>query len=213
MFSNFDLTSILLSLPGILLAITFHEMAHGYAANAMGDDTARLAGRLSPNPLKHLDPIGFVSMLLFHFGWAKPVPINPNNFKNRRKGIIVVSLAGCLTNLLLGFISLTVLYLYDRIAPVPNGILIMILQYIYIYNIYFAIFNLLPIPPLDGSHVLAEFLPMNAKAKYEDFGRYGMILLIALMFLGIFERTIDPISSMVHNLFQTILGLLFGFLR
>ena len=100
MFSASYFINLLLSLPGILVAISFHEMAHGYAADAMGDPTPKLAGRLTVNPLKHIDPIGFISMLLFRFGWAKPVPVNPNNFKNHRKGIIVVSLAGCFTNLL-----------------------------------------------------------------------------------------------------------------
>ena len=166
MFSANYFINLLLSLPGILVAISFHEMAHGYAADAMGDPTPKLAGRLTVNPLKHIDPIGFISMLLFRFGWAKPVPVNPNNFKNHRKGIIVVSLAGCFTNLLLGFISLIAIY---AVSPFANVYLLQILQYLYLYNLMFAVFNLIPIPPLDGSQILAEFLPYNAKQKFYQF--------------------------------------------
>ena len=98
--------TMLLSLPGILIALTFHEMAHAFAADSMGDPTPRLAGRLTLNPLKHIDPIGFIAMLILRFGWAKPVPVNPLNFKDKKKGIILVSLAGILTNLLLAFLGM-----------------------------------------------------------------------------------------------------------
>ncbi|WKY43870.1 site-2 protease family protein [Eubacteriaceae bacterium ES2] len=144
-FSADYFLSLLLSLPGILLAISFHEMAHGFAADAMGDPTPKLAGRLTVNPLKHIDPLGLLSMLLFRFGWAKPVPINPLNFKDRKKGMIIVSLAGILTNLLLGFLAMAT---YFIVVPLQNEVLMTIIYYIYIYNIVFAVFNLLPIPPL-----------------------------------------------------------------
>ena len=112
--------TLLLSLPGILIAITFHEMAHGFAAEAMGDPTAKNAGRLSLNPFKHLDPLGFLSMVLFRFGWAKPVPINPMYFKDRKKGTIIVSLAGVVTNLILAFIGMAA---YLAVVPIQNQIL------------------------------------------------------------------------------------------
>lgn len=198
--------NLLLSLPGIIIAITFHEIAHGLAADAMGDHTAQMQGRLSLNPFRHLDPIGFLSMIFFRFGWAKPVPVNPNNFRNRRKGVIWVSLAGSLTNLLLGFISMMALY---AVRPIGNYYLIQILNYMVIYNIMFAVFNLIPIPPLDGSQILAEFLPYNARIRYESFARYGMWVLLIMIWLGLFSYIVSPIVSWTYNLYSSILYPLF----
>lgn len=199
--------NLILSLPGILIAISFHEMAHGFAADAMGDPTPKLAGRLTLNPLKHIDPIGLISMLLLRFGWAKPVPVNPNYFKNRKKGMIVVALSGCLTNLLLGFIGMAAFF---AVIPLNNSILLTILQYIYLYNVMFAVFNLLPIPPLDGSQVLGVCLSPSARQKYEAFSRYGMILLLILMFTGVFGMIITPIVNLIINSYSAILSPLFG---
>ena len=197
---------LLLSLPGILIAISFHEMAHAYAADAMGDPTPKMMGRLTLNPLKHIDPIGFIAMILLRFGWAKPVPINPGNFKDRKKGIIAVSLAGCLTNLLLAFIGMAA---YFAVLPLNNEILLVILQYIYLYNVVFAVFNLIPIPPLDGSQILAEFLSPSARQKYHDFSRYGMLILLILMFTGLFGMIINPIVDGIIHLFASILSPIF----
>lgn len=198
--------NLLLSLPGIIIAITFHEIAHGLAAESMGDHTAQMQGRLSLNPLKHLDPLGFLSMILFRFGWAKPVPVNPNNFRNRRKGVIWVSLAGSLTNLLLGFISMIAWY---AVIPFGNYYLKMVLLYMVQYNVMFGIFNLIPIPPLDGSQILAEFLPYNARIRYESFARYGMWVLLACIWLGLFGYVITPLVNGVLDLYQAILTPLF----
>ena len=145
-------------------------------------------------------------MLLFRFGWAKPVPVNPNNFKSHRKGIIVVSLAGCFTNLLLGFISLIAIY---AVSPFANVYLLQILQYLYLYNLMFAVFNLIPIPPLDGSQILAEFLPYNAKQKFYQFSRYGMIILLLLVVFNVFGLIITPIINGIDGLFRMILNPLF----
>ena len=208
MFSLSYFLDLLYSLPGIFIAISFHEMAHAYAADSMGDPTPKQAGRLTVNPLKHMDYLGFLCMLVMHFGWAKPVPINPNNFKDRRKGIILVSLSGVFTNLLLAFITMPVYYFV--ILQGGNEILETIIQYIFSYNVVFAVFNILPIPPLDGSNVLAEFLPPKAKQTYLKFSRYSIYVMILLMFLGVFSLIISPIANGIITLFGNFWSFIFG---
>lgn len=208
MFTVSYFLNLLYSLPGIFIAISFHEMAHAYAADAMGDPTPKLAGRLTANPLKHMDYLGFLCMLVMHFGWAKPVPINPNNFENRRKGIILVSLSGVFTNLLLAFITMPVYFFI--IMQGGNEVLETIIQYIFNYNVVFAVFNILPIPPLDGSNVLAEFLPYNAKQTYLRFGRYSIYVLMILMFVGVFGLIITPLANGIVTLFSNFWSMIFG---
>ena len=199
--------SLLLSLPGILIAISFHEMAHAYAADAMGDPTPKDAGRLTVNPLKHIDPLGFISMLLFRFGWAKPVPVNPNNFKDKKKGMIAVALSGVLTNLLLAFLGMAA---YLAVIPLNNETLMIILQSIYIYNIVFAVFNIIPIPPLDGSQILVLFLPPKALMFYYRYQRYGMIVIFVLALTGLLGIIINPAINGIVSLFSAILLPLFN---
>ncbi len=206
-FSSNTPVDLLISLPAIIIAITFHEVAHGYAAEAMGDDTAARAGRLTLNPLKHIDPLGLLSMVLFRFGWAKPVPVNPNNFKDRKKGVLLVSLSGCGTNLILAFISLAVITLVQGFA---NPLLNRILYNFYIYNLIFGIFNLLPIPPLDGSHVLEQFLPLRARMVYNRYARYGMFVLLLLLWTGMVGRLIWPAISAVDSFYKLLLSPLRG---
>ncbi|NLJ77805.1 MAG: site-2 protease family protein [Tissierellia bacterium] len=185
------------NLPGLLVAIIVHEISHGYAAYLLGDDTALRAGRLSPNPLKHIDLTGFIFLLIFKFGWAKPVPINSNNFKDRRRGIILVSLAGPFSNmilaLILGFIMTS--------GIITNRIIYNILMIMLWYNIMLGTFNLLPFPPLDGSKILASLLP----AKYEYmFYRYERYLYLILIFL-IITNTIDNILGPLIRLNLSLL--------
>lgn len=206
-FTSGRLLQMLLSLPGILVAMSFHEMAHGLAAESMGDQTARNAGRVSLNPFAHLSLLGILSMMLFGFGWAKPVPVNSYNFRNKRKGIIIVSLAGCLTNLLLAFISLLVLRLVMNFA---NQYLYTILYYMYLYNLVFAVFNLIPIPPLDGSQILYEFLPYNAQRTFNQISRYSYIILLICIFTGIFGMIINPIINVIGAFYNSIINFIFG---
>lgn len=194
MFGKEQLLSFIVSIPALLLAITVHECAHGWAAYYMGDHTARYSGRLSLNPLRHLDPIGALCMLFFHFGWAKPVPINPMYFRNRRAGIVTVSLAGPVSNFILGLISCILLYVFSYFVPMnsmlSSFVLSILLQSVYM-NAGLMIFNLIPIPPLDGSKILLEFLPYRLQFKVYQYERYFSLILILLVYAG----TITPVLS------------------
>lgn len=167
-----------------LICITLHELAHGYAAYRLGDNTAKNAGRLTLNPLWHIDPMGLVMMVVFKFGWAKPVPVDMRNFRNPRQGMAVTAFAGPMANVL---ICIVFLFIYGLLALPLSKIgdagdylaqMLMLTAYI---SIALAIFNLLPIPPLDGSKVLCAFLPERAYWKLMRYERYGMFLLIALL--------------------------------
>jgi len=200
----------------LILSIVLHEVAHGYAANWLGDPTARLSGRLTLNPLPHIDPLGSVivpALLLFSsagfiFGWAKPVPYNPYNLNNQKWGEAIVSAAGPLTNLLLAFIFAVLI----RMA-IPLGLsasFIEIASYIVFINILLAFFNLIPLPPLDGSKILESVLPYQLSMKYREFGnmieRFGLIatFLFIFIFINIFWV---PFSKLVFGVFTVLTGL------
>lgn len=184
----------ILSIIAVLIILTIHEYSHGYAAYKLGDNTAKELGRLTLNPIKHLDPIGALCMLFFHFGWARPVPINPRNFKKPKRDFAIVALAGPLSNLVMGFIS-AFLYLFVKallskltfgssfsIALASN-----LLLFIYIFhsvNVGLGIFNLIPVPPLDGSRLLNVILPTRIYFGIMKYERQIYIALIAWLFLG-----------------------------
>lgn len=197
---------LILSIPGLLLALTFHEFAHGYVAYRMGDNTAKYQGRLSLNPIDHMDIIGTLCLLFFRFGWAKPVPVNQNNFYDRKKGIIFVSLAGPFANFILAFICYVILklispyYLMSKIA----SFFVEILASAVGMNIGLMIFNLIPIPPLDGSKVLMEFLPYNVRYKMYNLERYSSILLLILLYTGIISPILGFVGDKILWLFDTI---------
>jgi len=176
----FDLSFFIISLPILLVTITIHEFAHGLVADKLGDPTPRLAGRLTLNPIAHIDPIGFVMLILVRFGWAKPVPINPYNFRDPRTGSLLVSLAGPTSNFLFAWV-LAILY---RNIPVANGLLASILSYSIWINLALAVFNLIPIPPLDGSHVLEFFFPPHRYEIMRQLEQYGFIILVMIILMG-----------------------------
>jgi Zn-dependent protease len=228
------LKQLLVSAPGILFGLTIHEFAHGWAADKMGDPTARLAGRLTLNPLAHLDPIGTLLLFIAHFGWAKPVPINPLRFKEPRKGIIIVSSAGALANIICALVFGLVIRVAFPVAQwyaqafstdwiMPSllvRILFMMSVYAMFFNLILAIFNLIPIPPLDGSHILFGLLRPKTAQKLVWLERYGPMILIGLIIIGsftgfsIFGYIILPPVSWGSYLFSGHqIGLLFAFVN
>lgn len=194
MFDLPSLHDIALMLPAIVLGLTFHEYAHGLAAYWLGDDTARLQGRLTINPAAHVDPVGLILLFLAGFGWAKPVPVNPLSFKgDMRRCMLLVSLAGPAMNILIAVAAVVV---YRALAGLQLPYFTMIMVYIIQINVVLAIFNLLPIPPLDGSKILAGLLPGRQEWLYH-LEAYGMIILILLVFSGaigyVFNIIIRPL--------------------
>lgn len=180
----------------LLIAIICHEVAHGYAAYVLGDDTAKSDGRLSFNPLNHIDPVGLMAMVIFRFGWAKAVPINPYKFKNRKRDTIIVSLAGVTANFLLA-ILFGVIYVGLFINNKGISEFFMISMW---YNVMLGVFNLVPIPPLDGSKVLASLLPERIEYLFYKYERYLYILLVIGVFTGAVSKVISPIIFKIINL-------------
>ncbi|MGC9489757.1 MAG: site-2 protease family protein [Thermovirgaceae bacterium] len=192
---------LLLSVPAVLWAITFHEFCHGYMAFRLGDPTAERAGRLTLNPLAHLDPIGAIMLLIFRFGWAKPVPVEPRYFKKPARDMALVSVAGAAGN----FMTAAACGVIIRLIPVPfmtipalgRFAILMIL-----INLGLGVFNLIPVPPLDGSKLLYLVLPPKWLQGYFWLERYGFFILIILLMTGIIQAIMGPI---VRTLFYLIL--------
>lgn len=205
-----NILSLILSIPGLLIALTFHEFAHGYAAYRMGDNTARYSGRLSLNPLDHLDIWGTLCLLFFHFGWAKPVPINPANFRDQKKGIITVSLAGPFANFLLAFVCAVVCKILVRFTAASEIAVFFYQVFLYaeVMNVGLMVFNLIPIPPLDGSKVLMEFLPPRARYEMYRIERYSGIVLLIL----VWTRVLTPILGTLSGWVFALLSLMTSFI-
>lgn len=180
--------NIVVILPILLFSVVVHEYAHGYVANRWGDPTAAMLGRLTLNPIPHIDPIGSIlvpAMLLLAqsgllFGWAKPVPVNPDNFRNRRWGDVTVSLAGPASNMALAVLFAGVWIVVRRLLG-TDPVLEQIFAYAIFLNLVLALFNLLPIPPLDGSHIVANFLPRKLAYQYRSLARFGFLILVVLL--------------------------------
>ena len=208
-FHNLDwsvLTDILMSIIPALICITFHELSHGYVAYRLGDNTAKNMGRLTLNPIKHIDIMGLLMMIVFKFGWAKPVPVDMRNFKNPKAGMAITALAGPVSNVILAgiaFFIYGVLFVWLSGSDFGQQVLSMIYITGYL-SIALAVFNLLPIPPLDGSKVLAAALPDRAYDWLMRRERYGMLLLIVLSLAdvggGIINQAISVVWTGLYSL-------------
>lgn len=225
-FSAKAAISLLLFLPTLLISLTVHEYAHGYVAYKCGDNTAMWNGRLTLNPIKHLDPIGTVMMLFFGFGYAKPVPINPRNFKHYRRDLCLVAIAGPLSNILLSLIGMIVLYVSLLFMPNTFALItsssykyfigasnfsILYLEFILTFifsNITLAVFNLLPIPPLDGSRIVSSLLSGNLAYYYNKYENIIMLFVFVLLSRGILSTPINLAAGFIAKGLESIIELL-----
>lgn len=197
----------------VFCCLPIHELAHGWVASLLGDKTAKNQGRLTLNPLAHLNPIGTVMIFLFGIGYANPVPIDPRNFKNPKSGMALTALAGPASNLLMGFASSFVFYaLSSNLAVVSSNFGVAVcsfFQFSAMVNVTLAVFNLLPIPPLDGSKILAAVLPNKVYYKYMQYERYIMIVVMILLFTGVLSAPISFLSSKMLDFVSIIPSLIF----
>ena len=209
------IVDLLITIPIVLISLTVHEVAHGYAALKLGDTTAKDRGRLSLNPLRHLDPFGALSMIIFGYGWAKPVPINCARFKNPKLGMAITSFAGPLSNFIMAFFArFLALTLYCNFPDVDGFMFNLLfvtftfIQTFYVLNISLCIFNLIPIPPLDGSRVLLVFLPEKYYFAVMRYERIIMLALLAVLWIGLLDTPLTYAVNGITWCFDSLFSLL-----
>lgn len=206
------LAGVFASLFVVFCTLPFHEYAHAFVATKLGDQTARLSGRLSLNPMRHIDPLGALMIVLVGFGYAKPVPVNPRNFKNPKVGMALTALAGPGANLLMAIVFLLLKNII-LLFPTSNPI-VLALAYFFIFaasiNIGLAVFNLLPIPPLDGSRILQLIIPSKYYFKFLQYERYVVIVVFVLLLTGILSRPLGYLQSLLYNGLDFLVSLPFG---
>lgn len=188
----------------LLYSVILHEVAHGWVAHLFGDDTAIRYGRLTLNPISHMDPVGTVMLFFVGFGWAKPVPVDYSRLRNTRLGLFAVSLAGCLTNILLAITALIIVQ-FGNINS--NSLLAVVLPVVVKINIILGAFNLIPIPPLDGSKILMSFLPLGAQRSLARLEPYGFFLLVILLYTGMLNPVIDFLQTLIYGVIAALFSL------
>jgi len=192
---------IVIAVP-LMYAIIFHELAHGWVAYQMGDPTAKNQGRLSLSPFRHLDPMGTLMLFIVGFGWAKPVPVNFSYIRDYRKGMVLVSSAGIIANIILAFLALLI---YSMLSMPNTSRLALLLVSFARINIILAAFNLIPLPPLDGSKILMGFAPANIQAFLMRFERFGFLIVIGLLFLGVLNPVIESLQLVILSFVSLLL--------
>lgn len=216
-----SILSLILTLPAVLIAITFHEYAHAFVADKLGDDTPRIQGRLTLNPFAHLDPIGAVLLVFVHFGWGKPVEINPRNFSRKismSAGEAIVSLAGPLMNFILAIVFTIISCILVKFASSfilfnqIGAIIYTLIKICISINIGLGVFNLIPLPPLDGSKILMHFLPYNAKNWMIQNQNIFYIVFLLIWITGLAGVIISPVIDFIYNIIVGGIGSLFGIL-
>ncbi len=211
----FDIRTLLINVPITLIALTLHELAHGWVSGKLGDPTPKRDGRMTLNPLAHLDVLGTILMIFTGFGWAKPVMVNPMYYKDRKKGMALVGLAGPVMNMLLAFAALLLFTLVFLIPNMKIGIpdelmstASYVTQLFVVRNLCFAVFNFIPIPPLDGSRIVTMFLPDRAYYKLMSIERYGMIIIMLLSITGVFDAVIGTgVNALYRGMVYAVSGL------
>ena len=204
-----DLSTLLFRAPALLIALTMHEYAHACVSDSLGDPTPRMTGRLTLNPLAHLDILGTIALVLVGFGWAKPVQVDPRYYKNYNSGMRKVAFAGPGANFLIAFLCVLILQLRQSLG-LSSGMAYSFLYWTILYNVWFGFFNLIPIPPLDGSKILETFLSYETAYKYDSMvSRYGFWILIIICYSGIANYIIGPLAQLYLNLCFRVAGILF----
>ncbi|MCX7971498.1 MAG: site-2 protease family protein [Negativicutes bacterium] len=192
-------------LPAVLIALAWHEYGHARVAVWLGDNTPRWQGRLTLNPLAHIDWLGMLMLLIFKFGWAKPVPVDPRNFRNFRQGWVMVSAAGPLANVILAVIS-KILIIAFFLAGWEEMRFMNVLGLLYQYNLILAVFNIIPIPPLDGSKIVEGFLPYRYIYNLERLAPYGPFILLGLVYLGVIGYIMGPLIGILNAVISFVVG-------
>lgn len=198
------ITILLYSAPATILTMTLHEFAHSYVSYRLGDNTPKATGRLTLNPLKHIDPLGALCLALFHFGWAKPVQVNPQAYKNPKKGMALTALAGPLMNFLITFVAMFGMGILAKMgnyssSGIIGNYLYILFYYIAVLSTGLGIFNLIPFPPLDGSKVLGAILPEKIYFGYMKYERYGMLVLFILLYSNLLDMPLNWLNETITN--------------